>query len=162
MDVVPPLYDLLGVEPPEVIKGYRQSPIEGESFRASLTDPGAPGRQTQFYGMLGQRSIHHEGWLACTVHPPLSGWGDFAHDVWELYDLTTDRAQSTDLAAREPARLETLKSLWYYNAGICTGLPLDDRTALDRSWPSARTEVPSATVTCTTPTPRRCPSSPAS
>ncbi|MFF7641940.1 sulfatase-like hydrolase/transferase [Streptomyces canus] len=133
VDVVPTLYDLLGVEPPEVIKGYPQNPIEGESFRASLTDDTAPGRQTQFYAMLGQRSIYHEGWLACTVHPPLSGWGNFAHDVWELYDLTTDRAQSHDLAAREPARLETLKSLWYYNAGIYNGLPLDDRTALEQT-----------------------------
>lgn len=132
VDVVPTLYDLLGIEPPEVIKGYRQNPIEGESFSASLTDPGAPGRQTQFYAMLGQRSIYHEGWLACTVHPPLSGWGNFATDAWELYDLTTDRAQSTDLATREPARLETLKSLWYYYAGIYNGLPLDDRSALEQ------------------------------
>ncbi|MEV6618697.1 hypothetical protein AB0N31_33560 [Streptomyces sp. NPDC051051] len=130
VDLVPTLYDLLGVEPPEVIKGYPQNPIEGESFRASLTDPGAPGRQTQFYAMPGQRSIHHEGRLACTVHPPLSGWGDFALDVWELYD--TDRARSTDLAAREPARLETLKSLRYYNAGVHDGLPLDDRTVLEQ------------------------------
>ncbi|GGV06636.1 arylsulfatase [Streptomyces litmocidini] len=132
VDVVPTLYDLLGIEPPEVIKGYPQNPIEGESFKASLTDPDAPGRRTQFYTMLGQRSLYHEGWLACTVHPPLSGWGNFANDVWELYDLTTDRAQSTDLAAREPERLETLKSLWYYYAGIYNGLPLDDRTALEQ------------------------------
>ncbi|MGQ4272418.1 hypothetical protein, partial [Nocardiopsis changdeensis] len=76
----------------------------------------APGRRTQFYTMLGQRSIYHEGWLACTVHPPLSGWGHYEQDVWELYDLTNDRAQSTDLAEREPERLETLKSLWYYYA----------------------------------------------
>ncbi|RRR84094.1 arylsulfatase [Streptomyces sp. RP5T] len=133
VDVVPTLYDLLGIEPPEVINGHPQSPLEGESFRASLTDPAAPGRQTQFYAMLGQRSLYHEGWLVCTVHPPLSGWGDFAHDVWELYDLTADRAQSKDLAAQEPARLETLKSLWYYYAGIYNGLPLDDRTALEQA-----------------------------
>ncbi|MFC8272647.1 arylsulfatase [Streptomyces sp. NPDC057271] len=132
VDVVPTLYDLLGIEPPEVLKGYPQNPIEGESFKASLTDPEAPGRQTQFYAMLGQRSIYHEGWLACTVHPPLSGWGHFENDVWELYDLTNDRAQSTDLAAREPERLETLKSLWYYYAGIYNGLPLDDRSALEQ------------------------------
>ena len=129
VDVVPTLYDLLGIEPPEMIKGCPQSPIEGESFKASLTDPAAPGRRTQFYTMLGQRSIYHEGWLACTVHPPLSGWGHYEQDVWELYDLTNDRAQSTDLAEREP---ETLKSLWYYYAGVYNGLPLDDRSALEQ------------------------------
>jgi arylsulfatase len=133
VDIVPTLYDLLDVEAPAVLKGYPQNPIEGESFAASLTDPAAPGRATQFYTMLGQRSIYHEGWLACTVHPPLSGWGDFANDAWELYHLASDRAQSKDLAAHEPARLETLKSLWHYYAGIYNGLPLDDRTALEQT-----------------------------
>ena len=55
--------------------------------RSSLTDPSVPGKSTQFYAMLGQRSIYHEGWLACTVHPPISGWGKFDEDVWELYHL---------------------------------------------------------------------------
>ncbi|GAA4837571.1 arylsulfatase [Kitasatospora terrestris] len=133
VDVVPTLYDLIGIEPPETVKGRRQNPIEGESFAASLTDAAAPGKQTQFYAMLGQRSIYHEGWLACTAHPPLSGWGKFEHDRWELYDLGTDRAQSHDVAADHPERLEKLKGLWYYNAGIYNGLPLDDRSALEQT-----------------------------
>ena len=82
--------------------------------------------------MLGQRSIYHEGWLACTVHPPIGGWGKFEHDVWELYHLEQDRSQSKNLAAEEPVRLETLKSLWFYYAGIYKGLPLDDRSALEQ------------------------------
>ena len=133
VDVVPTLYDLLGVVPPAVIKGHPQSALEGESFAASLTDPTVPGKQTQFYTMLGQRSIYHDGWLACTVHPPLSGWGRFEQDVWELYDLANDRAQANDLAEREPARLETLKTLWFENAAVYNGLPLDDRTALEQT-----------------------------
>ena len=132
VDVVPTIYDLLGIEPPDVLKGYPQLPIEGESFAAALTDPDAPGRRTQFYAMLGQRSIYHEGWLACTVHPPLSGWGDFMADEWELFHLDEDRSQTTNLADQEPARLELLKGLWFYYAGIYNGLPLDDRTALEQ------------------------------
>ena len=84
VDVVPTIYELLGIEPPEVIKGFVQSPIEGESFAHALTDANVPGKETQFYTMLGQRSIYHQGWLACTVHPPLSGWGSFEKDEWEL------------------------------------------------------------------------------
>jgi arylsulfatase A-like enzyme len=131
VDVVPTIYDMLGVEPPAVLKGYTQSAIEGESFAASFADAAAPGRTTQFYAMLGQRAIYHEGWLACTLHPPISGWGNFEHDVWELYDLTSDRSQTRDLAEQHPARLERLKSLWSYYAGIYNGLPLDDRSALE-------------------------------
>ncbi|MCJ7436885.1 MAG: sulfatase-like hydrolase/transferase [Acidimicrobiia bacterium] len=132
VDIVPTIYSLLGIEPPEVINGYVQSPIEGESFAAALTDPKAPGKRTQFYTMLGNRSLYHDGWLATTVHPPLSGWGNFMADEWELYDLEHDRSQTKNLAAQEPERLETLKALWFYYAGIYQGFPLDDRSALEQ------------------------------
>ncbi|MCB0919146.1 MAG: arylsulfatase [Actinobacteria bacterium] len=132
VDVVPTVYELLGITPPDQIKGYEQSPIEGESFAASLQDAQAAAKETQFYAMLGQRSIYHNGWLACTIHPPLSGWGDFDKDVWELYDLRSDRSQTRNLADQEPELLEKLKSLWFYNAGLYNGLPLDDRSALEQ------------------------------
>ena len=83
--------------------------------------------------MLGQRALYYQGWLANTLHPPLSGWGKFEHDVWELYHLKEDRAQMHNVAAENPEMLEKLKGLWYYNAGICHGLPLDDRSALEIS-----------------------------
>ena len=131
VDVVPTLYDLLGVTPPPVIKGYTQSEIEGESFAASITDPSAPERETQFYSMLGQRAIYHQGWLANTLHPPLSGWSGFDQDEWELYHLAEDRTQSNNVANEHPALLEKMKGLWFYNAGVYSGLPLDDRSAME-------------------------------
>ena len=105
VDVVPTIYELLGIDPPAVLKGYTQNPIEGESFAAALTDPSAPGKDTQFYAMLGQRSIYHQGWLACSMHPPISGWSNFEKDEWELYQLEIDRAQVSDIAADHPERL---------------------------------------------------------
>jgi arylsulfatase len=131
VDIVPTLYELLQMKPPDVLKGYPQKPIEGESFAASLTNADAPGKKTQFYSMLGQRAIYHEGWLANTLHPPMSGWGGFDHDVWELYRLDEDRTQTHDVATDHPDVLERLKGLWFYYAGIFKGLPLDDRTALE-------------------------------
>jgi arylsulfatase len=131
VDIVPTLYDALGVDPPSVLKGYTQSPIEGESFAASFADADAPGRATQFYSMLGMRALYHEGWLATTLHPPISGWSNFEHDVWELYDLRSDRSQIHDVAAQNVDRLEELKGLWWYYAGVYKGLPLDDRSALE-------------------------------
>ena len=119
-----------------MLKGYTQSPIEGQSFAASFDDPQTPGRETQFYSMLGMRGLYHQGWLANTLHPPLSGWSNFDKDVWELYDLRTDRTQTRDLAAEHPELLEQLKGLWFYYAGIYKGLPLDDRTPMEihTSW----------------------------
>jgi arylsulfatase A-like enzyme len=131
VDVVPTLYDMLDVDPPDVLKGWTQAPIEGESFAASFAEIEAPGRETQFYSMLGMRALYHRGWLATTLHPPISGWGKFERDVWELYDLRSDRSQIHDVAAQHPDRLEALKGLWFYYAGVYKGLPLDDRTALE-------------------------------
>jgi len=132
VDVVPTVYELLGIEAPELINGHLQSPIEGVSFAAALTDPSVPGKATQFYTMLGQRSIYHEGWLASTVHPPLSGWGNFDSDEWELFHLEQDRSQSKNVAADNPELVEQLKELWFYYAGIYNGLPLDDRSAIEQ------------------------------
>ena len=132
VDVVPTLYDLLGITPPSVINGYEQLPIEGESFAAALTDPSAPAKSTQFFTMLGQRAIYHEGWLACTVHPPLSSWGHFEDDEWELFHLEVDRSQSTNLAEQEPERLAAMTALWFECAEQYNGLPLDDRSALEQ------------------------------
>jgi arylsulfatase A-like enzyme len=131
VDIVPTLYEMLGIEPPEVLKGYTQSPIEGESFKASFEEPDAPGRETQFYAMLGMRAIYHQGWLANTLHPPISGWSNFDHDVWELYNLKEDRSQMRNLADQNPEMLELLKGLWFYYAGIYHGMPLDDRSAME-------------------------------
>ncbi len=131
VDIVPTLYELLGVEPPDVLKGYTQTPIEGESFAASLTDPDVPERETQFYSMLGMRAIYHNGWLANTLHPPISGWSKFEKDEWELYNLREDPSQTRNVAADNPALLEELKGLWFFSAGVYKGLPLDDRTPLE-------------------------------
>ncbi len=131
IDVVPTIYDLLDIKPPAVLNGYTQSPIEGESFKHAIDDPSAPEKETQFYSMLGQRAIYQQGWLANTVHPPISGWSNFAHDVWELYNLQEDRAQMNNIAGQCPDKLELLKGLWNYFAGVYKALPLDDRTPLE-------------------------------
>src|SRR6201996_1160290 len=41
IDIVPTVLDILGVEPPETIKGHTQSPIDGVSMRGSIDDGSA-------------------------------------------------------------------------------------------------------------------------
>ncbi len=133
IDVVPTLYDCLGVEPPDVVKGYAQSPIEGRSFRATFDDPAAPPpRPGQFYSMLGTRGVWYRGWHADTVHPATpSDWGHFDRDQWELYHLDEDRNQMHDLAEQHPDKLEQLKGAWFTMAGRYYGVPLDDRSTVE-------------------------------
>jgi arylsulfatase len=132
VDLVPPLLDALGVEPPETIAGHAQSHFDGISMRYSFDAGSLPSaRETQFFSMLGSRSIWHDGWKAVTTHPTLSGWSNFAQDTWELYHTEVDRSEMHDLAASEPERLQEMITLWYAEAGANGAFPLDDRGALE-------------------------------
>lgn len=133
VDIVPSIYDMLGIRPPDQVKGVVQSPLEGASFRRVLEDAQAPEpKQTQFYTMLGTRGIWQDGWHAATAHPPApSNWSRFDEDVWELYNLREDRSQNRDLAAEHPDKLEGLKRLWAEEAAKYNGFPMDDRSPME-------------------------------
>ena len=132
IDLVPTILDVLGVDAPETIKGHTQSPFDGVSMRDSLDDASASSaRKTQFYSMLGSRSIWHDGWKAVTTHPTIAGWGHFNDDEWELYHTDVDRSELHDLAAEHPDKLRELVNIWFSEAGANGAFPLDDRSAVE-------------------------------
>jgi arylsulfatase len=126
------MYDLLGVELPEVVKGYPQIPLEGVSFRSTFAGDEVPTpKESAFFSMLGSRAVWHKGWKAVSVHPTIAGWGHFDQDRWELYDTEQDPTESHDLAGENPVKLQELVNHWFHLAGMYNGLPLLDRTALE-------------------------------
>ena len=132
-DITPTVYDLLGITPPDTVKGIAQKPLDGMSFKAALDDPKADtGKDTQFYEMLGTRGIWHKGWFANTVHAATpSGWSHFDKDRWELFHIEADRSQCHDLAEKESSKLEELTKLWFDEAAKYNGLPLADLNLLE-------------------------------
>ena len=118
-DIVPTIYEILGITPPKVVDGFAQDPIDGVSMLYTFADGNAKGRKhVQYFDNNGSRGIYQDGWYACTfgpltpwltVSPGLATW-DSGKDVWELYDLTKDFSQANDLAAKEPKRLEAMKA----------------------------------------------------
>jgi arylsulfatase len=132
VDIVPTLYECLGVEPPDTVGGYTQHPIEGVSFASTFGDAdAATGKSTQFYSMLATRAIWHDGWKACAVTPSApDSWSDFAAQRWELYDTVNDPGECHDLANEHPDRVEELKALWWAEAGRYGALPLETRDAV--------------------------------
>ena len=143
IDMVPTVLDALGVEPPNVLAGVTQSPIEGVSFRHTFSDADAPTRRTtQYFEMLGHRSIYHNGWRAVCPWPGTS-FAQSAHkfgDVitadmltdldatgWELYHVDEDFAETTNLADQERKLLTAMIGMWYTEAGRYNVLPIDSR-----------------------------------
>jgi arylsulfatase len=126
------MYDLLGIELPETVKGYPQIPLEGVSFRSTFESDDVPTpKETGFFSMLGSRAIWHKGWKAVSVHPTIAGWGHFEQDRWELYNTDEDPTESHDLAAEHPTKVQELVNLWFQAAGQYNGFPLLDKTAVE-------------------------------
>jgi arylsulfatase len=125
-DLVPTIYETLGITAPEVYRGYAQLPTSGISLGYTFDAPDAPSeKHLQYFEMMGHRAIYADGWKAVTRHR--SGT-PFEDDVWELYHLAEDRSECTDLAAEQPETLARLIQLWWDEAEAQGVLPLDDRT----------------------------------
>lgn len=143
-DIAPTILDLTGIPVPESVNGVRQQPMDGVSFAYSFANPKAPERHTtQYFEMMGNQGIYHDGWLAGTT-PLNTPWsratpGKLPTDYnWELYDLRRDYSQSHDLAAEQPAKLAEMRALFQKEAARNQVFPLDDRMNLARFQASAQ------------------------
>jgi arylsulfatase A-like enzyme len=140
-DLVPTILEAVGVEAPKFVNTVQQAPIEGFSMKYSFDDADAPTtHRTQYFEMLGNRGLYHDGWKIVTYHgrkpwENKAAWG-FDEDHWELYDLDKDPSESNDLMkGRDSANLDDpvvkklieLVGLWWAEAGRHQVLPLDDR-----------------------------------
>jgi hypothetical protein len=117
-----------------MVDGVPQRPIEGVSIAYTFAAANAPSRRTlQYFEMLGNRGIYHEGWTAVTKHrtPWLTGQIKtipFKDDVWELYDTSKDFSQADNVAAKHPEKLAELRALFLAEAAKYQVFPLDDRS----------------------------------
>ncbi len=132
IDVAPTIYEAAGLPAPRMVNGIEQRPIEGVSMKYSFDDAkAADTRKTQYFEMIGNRAIYHEGWFAGTIHK--APWEPaprrpLAEDIWELYNVNEDFSQSNNLAAKEPQKLEELKKKFMEEAAKYNALPIDDRS----------------------------------
>ncbi|MEJ8822626.1 arylsulfatase [Variovorax humicola] len=132
VDIVPTLYEAIGITPPTQLNGVTQKPIEGTSFAYTFEDPKAKDRHTtQYFSLAVNRAIYHDGWMASAMgfipwQPNRSGF-DPETQKWELYNVDKDFSQADDLAAANPQKLHELQDLWWSEADRHHVLPLDWR-----------------------------------
>jgi arylsulfatase len=139
IDIVPTILEATGIPAPAMVDGLAQKPIEGTSmvYTFDKANADAPTRHhTQYFEMLGNRGIYHDGWYANT-RPITAPWelaATMPEDVlngysWELYDLTKDWTQNDDLAASNPAKLKEMQDLFMLEAAKYQVFPLDNSLA---------------------------------
>ncbi len=133
-DVVPTIYDVVGIEPPRVVNGEPQIPLAGVSFARTLADRNAPGgKATQYFEIMGSRGIYHDGWMASARGPRLpwvpgqppgiATWTP-DNDTWELYHLDEDWSQAHDLADQMPEKLAQMREMFMVEAARNAVLPI--------------------------------------
>jgi arylsulfatase A-like enzyme len=133
IDVVPTILEATRLPRPVLVNGIAPKPIEGVSMVYSFDDARAPERHVkQYFEMMGNGGIYHEGWSALTKHrtPWITGitaLPRFTEDRWELYDEERDPSQCEDIAGARAGRLEELKQLWLIEAAKYQVVPLDER-----------------------------------
>jgi arylsulfatase len=144
IDMLPTALEALGLQAPTQIRGVTQSPIQGVSFAQAFDDAKVPSRHhTQYFEMMGHRSIYHDGWRAvCPVPGPSfieagMGFGEMElteeklrqldENGWELYHVAEDYSETRNVAAENRDKLIEMIATWYAEAGKYNVLPIDSR-----------------------------------
>jgi arylsulfatase A-like enzyme len=150
IDIVPTILDLCGVPQPSRVNGVDQRPMDGVSMVYSFNDSNVKStRNTQYFEMMSNRAIYHDGWVAATT-PYRKPWQTLGGETkypsrdfkWELYHVSDDFSEADNLAEKYPDTLKVLQDLFYEEAKKNNVLPLD-ATFGERAAPGIRPSLTS-------------------
>jgi arylsulfatase len=139
IDVVPTLLEVTGIPAPEYVDGIKQAPIEGTSFAYTFDAANAKAasrHKTQYFEMMGQWALYHDGWFLSTKvnRAPWEAFGAANPDplnnqVFQLYNLDEDFSQAIDIAAQNPEKVAQMRKMFLKEAKKYQVLPLDASVA---------------------------------
>ena len=169
IDIVPTILEATGIQAPVMVNGIAQKPIEGVSMAYTFdkANANAPSRRTtQYFEMVGNRAIYHDGWIAATTPPEppwLLGMGKFPDVVngykWELYNLAEDYSENNDLAAKMPDKLRDMQELFLVEATEIQRVPAGQQFLRCARWRRGRARPPAGPSSPTRVNRPACPSS---
>ncbi|WP_226661788.1 arylsulfatase [Microbulbifer aggregans] len=126
IDVTPTLLEVIGIPAPEYVDGIKQKPLEGTSFAYTFDKENAKAEsrhKTQYFEMMGQWALYHEGWLLSTKvnRAPWDAFGEANADPLnnqelQLYNLNESWNQSEDIAAKHPDKVKQMRQMFVEEA----------------------------------------------
>jgi arylsulfatase len=104
IDIVPTLLDLAGVHATATWNGMPAPSLPGRSLVPTFVRDAGVEREPLFFSHGGNRALREGDWKLVSSRE--NG------NLWELYDLSKDRCESVDLAARQPERVRHMEARW--------------------------------------------------
>jgi len=102
IDIVPTFLDAAGVTRPDTIAGETPPSFPGKSLLPVFQQDTDLHRECLWWLHEGNRAVRKGDWKLVAAR----------NQPWELYDLSKDRGESNNLAARHPQQAEELRQLW--------------------------------------------------
>lgn len=116
IDIVPTVLELTGGRQPEMVDGLKVPPLQGKSLVPVFTKDSSVTRDCLWWNHDGNRAIRVGDWKLVADHKK----------PWELYDLSTDRSETKNLAAAYPEKAAELEKVWLKQAEEIHELALQD------------------------------------
>jgi arylsulfatase A-like enzyme len=113
IDLMPTFLDMAGAQYPTTFKGRPVTPVEGRSLLPTFQGRQRQGHEVLYWEHQGNRAVRKGEWKIVAE----------GNGPWELYDLSKDRIESNNLAARHPEKVKELADLYDVWAARCGVVP---------------------------------------
>ena len=103
VDLMATCADVAGAKYPRLVNGHSTNPLAGVSLRPAFKGKSLHRAAPLYWEHEGNRALREGQWKIVAKGPA---------GAWELYDMSADRTESNDLAAKEPDRIKAMVSRW--------------------------------------------------
>jgi arylsulfatase A-like enzyme len=116
VDLVPTILELAGLTKPASIDGSDIPAAPGRSLVPAFTTDAPIERDSLWWLHEGNRAVRVGEWKLVAADG----------EAWELYDLSTDRTETTNLADEHPDQVRELEQIWQQQYDRCVELARQD------------------------------------
>jgi arylsulfatase len=117
VDVLPTLAEIAGASVPTQWPDRELTPLAGVSLKPLLDGQAMTRRPPIHLLFTSDRGLRDGNWKLVS----------FQSEPWELYDLGQDRAETRDLAAEHPERVQAMAATWHQMAEHVLKAPAKER-----------------------------------
>ena len=106
IDIVPTILEIMGAKMPETVEKLLVPALPGKSLVSEFRKNGRLKHDFLWWNHDGNRALRVGKWKIAADH----------QSPWELYDMSTDRSETNNLADKYPEKVKELEKKWISHA----------------------------------------------